>query len=300
MCTSPIDAWPASPDADSRRLVFNPARSYRGAKSIRVPCGKCVDCRLAYAREWAIRCVHESTMHEASTFATFTYSDENLPSGYSISKRDLQLGHKRIRENHGPFRYFACGEHGEAFHRPHYHSILFGLDFPDKVLWDRSPKGEALYRSPSLEKTWGLGRVLLGDVTFQSSGYVARYSLKKHKADDADAGVLRVHPLTGELVQQAAPFLLMSRRPGLGSTWFDRFAGDVFPSDFVVINGQRMPVPQFYKDRLDERAALRISAARKRRTALRAADNTERRLLSRHESSILRAELLRRGLEEVS
>ena len=32
-------------------------------------------------------------------------------------------------------RFYMCGEYGEQFDRPHFHACIFGVDFPDKVLF---------------------------------------------------------------------------------------------------------------------------------------------------------------------
>ena len=82
-------------------------------------------------------------------------------------------------------RFFHCGEYGELLYRPHYHACLFGFDFSDKVLWS-TRGGVRLYRSKILEKLWTFGFSTIGDVTFESAAYVARYCTKKITGDKAD------------------------------------------------------------------------------------------------------------------
>lgn len=180
-CTSPVDAWRPRPGANDRRLVFSPTKGLVDQHML-IPCGACAACRLDKALNWATRCVHEASQHEASCFITPTYSDEHLPEDYSVSVRELQLFNKKLRHHYGAFRFFACGEYGEVGKRPHYHALLFGIDPPDKVLWSTSKRGERLYRSETLERIWGKGHCLIGSVTLQSAGYCARYSLKKSLA----------------------------------------------------------------------------------------------------------------------
>lgn len=55
--------------------------------------------------------------------------------------------------------------------------ILFNHDFDDKVLWSVR-QGVRLYRSSLLEKLWPYGYSTIGDVTFESAAYVARYIVK--------------------------------------------------------------------------------------------------------------------------
>lgn len=304
-CTCPIDVWPARPDAESRRVVYSPQASYAGAKSLRIPCGQCLSCRLARSQDWAVRCVHEAQMHEVSSFITATYSDEHLPSDLSVSKREHELFGKRMRNAFGAFRFFGAGEYGSHTQRPHYHYLLFGLEFPDRQLWKTTGAGMPLYRSELLEKVWQRGECLIGDVTFESAAYVARYCTKKVNSEERAAEVYarRLVDGNGDVVRewQVEPeFMLMSRRPGIGSTWFDRFAGDCFPSDFLVVEGRKVAVPGYYLSKLAEREQLPIKLKRKASGRRHAEDNTERRLMTKHESARLRGERLVRELEAQS
>lgn len=245
-------------------------------------------------------------MHEASAFITPTFSDEHLPSDYSVSVRELQLWHKKLRNAYGEFRFLSCGEYGEQGLRPHYHELLFGLDFPDKVLWSVSKRGERLYRSEALERLWGKGRCLIGSVTLQSAGYCARYSMKKVTGSTAPEHYRRVHPLTGEVCQVRPEFIVMSRRPGLGASWFERFKGDAFPSDFLVVDGRKVPVPGYYLRKLEDAEKASISARRRakgvRREAAESAAHAasgygQARLLTKHVAQGLSAARLKRELE---
>lgn len=194
-------------------------------------------------------------MHEDNIFVTLTYSDENLPANYSLNVRDYQLWMKRLRKSIEPrkIRYYACGEYGEKKLRPHYHAIIFGYRPSDAYVWRRTPKGHVYYRSESLESTWGLGNVEFGDVTATNGAYVAGYALKKMRDADNPAKYKRPCPITGEIFTVEPEFALMSSNPGIGTSWFEKFEGDAFPSDFVVIDGEKRSVPRFYRNKLKGR-----------------------------------------------
>lgn len=44
----------------------------------------------------------------------------------------------------------------------------------------------------------------------------------------------------------APEYTTMSRRPGIGAGWLKKFQTDVFPDDFIVMNGRKVPVPKAY------------------------------------------------------
>lgn len=250
------------------------------------------------ARDWATRIHHEAQLHEANSFLTLTYDPAHLPIDQSVSVRTLQLFMKRLRKAVGKVRFFGCGEYGEQHWRPHYHVIIFGHDFPDKKLWRRAPSGHYLYRSASLEKVWTLGNCEIGNVTHQSAGYVARYVIKKVTGDAADQHYTRFNEITCDLTRLKPEFICMSSNPGIGRGWYDKYADDAFPSDFVVIEGKKHPVPRYYKKQLGDRDALAVTAERKARARIGAEHSTDSRLLVRQESATHRANQLKRELEE--
>ena len=148
-------------------------------------------------------------MWDRNCFVTLTYNDEHLPANGSLNKRDITLFLKRLRKRYGKgIRYYQCGEYGELLSRPHHHAILFNHDFEDKQLWSVRG-GVRLYRSASLEQLWPYGYSTIGDVTFESAAYVARYVVKKITGERE-----------GEHYRGKMPeFATMSRRPGIGRGW---------------------------------------------------------------------------------
>jgi len=279
-----------------------------GVPGTRLPCGQCIGCRLDRAREWATRIHHEAAMHKASSLITLTYSNEHLPSNYSLDKREMQLFFKRLRKllwQQGGFkvRYYLCGEYGDKNLRPHYHIILFGYDFPDRYVWRKTGSGHLQYRSPLLEPVWPYGHAEIGTVTIDSAGYVARYVTKKITGDQADQHYERMHPLTGEIWRVIPEFSLQSTRPGIGASWFHQFPTDPFPDDFVTVNGEKRPVPRYYKRLFDRGQSslvpgVRIAWGRKVRAEKHADNNTEERLLVREELQQLKAARLLRELDD--
>jgi hypothetical protein len=258
-----------------------------------------MSCRLTKAQNWATRIYHEASLFEENSFITLTYSDEHMPADLSVSQDEFILFMRRLIDHFGSTRYFACGEYGGRTKRPHYHAILFGIAFEDRYLWQKSPQGDLLYRSPTLERLWGKGHCLIGSVTLTSAEYVARYTVKKVNGDRVEDFLYRgeVHPLTGEVPWRVAPeFLSMSRKPGIGDAWLQKFHRDVFPSDFLVINGRKRAVPPFYLRKLEDLDKLRIVSERKKSARRHADNNTDRRLMTRTESRILKAARLKRDL----
>jgi len=122
--------------------------------------------------------MHENQMHEESSFITLTMNDEYLSTRVnpsSLDKTEFQRFMKRLRKRYGKqIRYFHCGEYGEKNHRPHYHAILFGVDFEDKELFQVRDEIR-LYTSKTLADLWPYGFVTIGEVTMESCAYVARY-----------------------------------------------------------------------------------------------------------------------------
>jgi hypothetical protein len=294
-CFRPYDVWPAVPPA--KGIVFSPMRSYAGAKGFSIPCGQCMGCRLDKARDWSTRLSHEASLHEANSFLTLTFAAEHLPEDHSVHVRDVQLFMKRLRKAVGRVRFFACGEYGDKGGRPHYHLLVFGHDFPDKTPWRKTGSGHVVYRSAALEKLWPFGHAEIGTVTVQSAGYVARYITKKVTGEAAEDHYSAVHPADGQPFKRRPEFIVMSTRPGIGAGWYDEFKDDAFPSDFVVIEGRKTPVPRYYKKKLSELEALKVTAQRKENAALHADNNTTTRLMTREESQQLRADRLVRNME---
>lgn len=228
------------------------SRNKRGVEgTLELPCGQCIGCRLERSRQWAMRCLHEASLYDRNSFITLTYDDSNLPPGGSLSYPDFQRFMKRLRRRIGSkVRFYAGGEYGEqGTIRPHFHACLFGYDFPDKVYYKKSSSGSKIYTSKLLESLWPYGLSSIGDVTFESAAYIARYCVAKRTGDAAkewykcdefvdEDGVVR-DSVTPE-------FNRMSLKPGIGSRWLQKFQTDVYPRDYVVVNGVKVKPPKYY------------------------------------------------------
>lgn len=287
-CYKPLQGWRSrfKNESGKRSIVFNLADGYADMP-VEVPCGRCIGCRLERSRQWAIRCMHEASLHDENCFLTLTYDEAHLPSDGGLRKRDMVLFNKRLRKHFKgrKIRYFQCGEYGDENKRPHYHSIVFGLDPADKVLYSET-NGNRLFVSETLNRIWGMGEVWIGAVTFESAAYVARYVMKKVSINDRTPDHLRdtykrLIVETGEVVDVSPEFVSMSLKPAIAAGWYDRFASDVFPSDSVIVRGREMKPPKYYTLRLEKtspESALAIKGRRTRLAKQHSEDSTPSRL----------------------
>jgi len=240
-------------------------------------------------------------MHEAQTtvdddgvpinsFVTATYRDADLPPWRSLDISHWQNFAKRLRKNVGPFRYFHCGEYSPDKQRPHYHALIFGLNFTsDRELLKTTDGGHKLYTSKTLDDNWQHGDCYFGDVSYQSASYVAGYCIKKltgqkgrdyYAIRDPASGKQLVDTVTGEMLSRTPPYATMSRRPGIGHDWYQRYGKtDVVKHDTVIqTNGQEGKPPKYYDQFLSEEKLAQVKAERSRKAKQRSADNTWQRL----------------------
>lgn len=226
---------------------------------IEIPCGHCIGCRLKYSSDWATRCMLELNYHDKASFITLTYDDEHLPIPnqiintdgvvsdspiHPLVKRDLQLFFKRLRKtfSEDKIRYFACGEYGSTSMRPHYHIILYGVDFSDdRKIFKTSKNGDFYYTSETLSTLWKNGFHLITDVTYDTCAYTARYVTKKLNGPAADVYTYFNFP---------REFSVMSRRPGIGRQYYDDHSTDIYRNQEIFIStekgGKKLLPPRYY------------------------------------------------------
>lgn len=323
-CYSPLTGYRSRSKNESGKypVVFNVSDGWID-KPVQVPCGQCIGCRLERSRIWAMRCLHEASLYDNNCFITLTFNDDYVMP--SLDKSIFQKFMKRLRRfmcshNYVPcengegfewvecsdngvrIRYFMCGEYGDKLSRPHYHACLFGFDFPDRVLWSVRDNVR-LYRSSILEKLWcdpkngnSFGFSTVGDVSFESAAYVARYCMKKVTGEKADA----------HYNGRQSEYVTMSRRPGIGLAWLKKFYKDVYPSDEVVIRGNVKCKPARYYDEkfgemslTNEKVIAKLKLMRKKKAA-ESPDNSIRRLQDRETIKRQRVANLRRSYHEVT
>lgn len=269
-CYAPIQGWRAAEwnKNGKRPIVF---RHMEGCRDLPVliPCGTCLGCRLEFARQWSIRCLHESKLYRDNVFVTLTYDERHLPDGGTLVPDDFTNFLRRVRYKYPGVRYFMSGEYGDRTNRPHYHALLFNCWFGDRMFY--SGQGDSrLYTSKECDALWGLGACKLGDVTAQSAGYVARYAMKK-----AIIGNKAVEYYGGRVPE----YLRMSRRPGIGKLWFDKYRSEIYRNDSCIVDGREVKPPKYYDGLMDKSKAIRVVKSKRVRAAREnRADNSGKRL----------------------
>ena len=314
-CYHPITAYQSDKhltDNGKRKLVFKRQLVQGQAYDVvKVPCGKCIGCKLETSRQWALRCVHEASLFDDNCFITLTYDDEHINPQGTLVKSDFQKFMKRLRKDHVglqpieyqgkqrfPIRYFACGEYGENLGRPHFHACLFNFDFGDKRLWNYR-NGKPVYISDELSRLWPNGYHEIGDVTFRSAAYVARYITKKITGDAAMVHYLHdFDEETGECSFREQEFATMSRRPGIGKMFYDKHSSDCYPKDFITHDGTKQKLPKYYDRCLEHDDEQKLKDVKKiRRIARNIEDNTLARLSVKERVKKSQVKLLKRSLE---
>lgn len=301
-CYHPNDAWQVlNPLPGSKSIFFKHPPSFRvglKVKFLNLPCGQCIGCKLERSRQWAIRCHHEASYHDQNSFVTLTYNNDHLPPNHSVDVRVLQLFLKRLRkklatpEKPDPFRFFACGEYGDKFKRPHYHILIFGWDDPNKEKHGTPAPGRSqLYTSPLIKKIWtdpetkaSRGFNTTGAVTFESAAYVARYCLKKITGPEADKHYETSIPGQKGIHKLKPEFTNMSRGQGIGKQWLLDNMREVYDHDEVIIKNRRSKPPIYYDKlfkKLHPEEFLEIRKTRETNAQKYSEDQTPERLAVR-------------------
>lgn len=255
----------------------------------------------------ALRCEKEASLYDRNCFITLTYAPEFLPPNGSLSKAHAQKFMKRLRYKFGEgIRFLLCGEYGERNLRPHYHACLLNFDFDDKVQTRVTDLGHKVYTSASLAKLWRFGIHEVGSFSFETAGYVARYITKKVTGERAASHYGGVDETTGEILpgRLLPEFVLVSRRPGLGRPWLDKFRADVFPHDSVFSRGRSMRPPRYFTQALevDDKEMYEVVKKKRRKAALNKVRDTPPWALARERDAEFiheqKAALLKRRYED--
>lgn len=257
---------------DGRTIAWSFKKTSKEFPTFQLPCGKCLECRLEYGRQAAVRCVHESMIHEKNCFITLTYSDENLKSP-KLQYSDFQEFIKKLRDQrfrdllktngltrkqwsqlskeersnlYDPIAIgvFVTGEYGDLTKRPHWHALLFNYRPDDLVHIRNNDRGDRIYKSETLDKLWGHNNYELrpneiGDVTFESAGYCARYAAKKLvHGNDQDHDYQPIHK--------------RSSKHAIGKRWLEKYWKDIFGHGICWVHNsqgvpQKVPIPRYYE-----------------------------------------------------
>ncbi len=316
-CFKPLGGWLAS----NGGITF--VRPELPAAERTVACGQCLGCRLDHSREWAARIVHESDQHDQNCFITLTYREPSdcteqqykkglfVPSNGSLVKAHFQKFMKRLRKEFPErrIRYYHCGEYGDELDRPHYHACLFDVDFSDKELFKQS-EGISLFVSETLEKLWGYGFCTVGELSFDSAAYCARYVTKKITGKAAQDYYLRCDEY-GVAYWLEPEYSTMSRGGsvtggaqlgGIGKVWWDQYKDDVFPSDECPIPGLGVvqKVPRYYTELLRKEDESEYDKVKDKRAAYLKAhieDFSPQRLEAKYRVARARFDMTNRSYE---
>lgn len=304
-CYSPLNAFKGEVKENGKIEILFKAPA--GTERQVLPCGKCIGCKLKYAKDWSLRCVHEASLWERNCFITLTYNDLHLPADGNLDVKVYQNFMKRLRKCHtsqlelvygdswkrhfSPIRFYHAAEYGGQLGRPHHHALLFNYDFDDKILYTVR-NGNPYYTSEELQNIWPFGFSSISSVNQKSAAYVARYCMKKINGKYSDEHY--VNKKTGLL--RTPEFTTMSRNPGIGKGWYDKFKGDVYPHDFVVVEGKKERPPRFYDNLLDKQDGDLLESIKVKRMAkVNYEEGTVERLMAKEEVRKSQLKLMVRG-----
>lgn len=219
--------------ADGKTISWSPKKYSKEYAPFQLPCGKCIECRLQYAREWSIRCIHEAQMHDENSFITLTYRE---PCNPRLQYADFQAFMKRLRFHYPnqQIGFFTTGEYGDKTKRPHWHAIIFNWRPRDCEYKYSNHRGDKVYSSETLDKIWGHGITEVGSVTIESAGYCARYAAKKlsHGKDEEHD----FHPISRK-----------SNKNAIGKKFLEQYWPDMFNHGYVLLpDGSRTSIPRYY------------------------------------------------------
>lgn len=273
---------------------------YCGFTPTILPCGRCVGCLLRRSLEWSCRvCAEQFTRHHFhnspfASFLTLTYNNQNLPEDHSIRVEEVQGFMKRLREFYDRvygiqnLKFFACGEYGENFHRPHYHIVILGTDFcePERLKQQhttdahlqldrldsidpdltRAPikRGPQLYETRALNKLWKKGYIVAGTCTAQSVAYTARYSTKKLLVQykKVDRNTIEIER-DGQNKKVRSEFIRMSK--GFGEEYLDRYYPEIYENNRVSFGNDKFIIPRYFDKKMQSKHPedwLKIANAR--------------------------------------
>ena len=220
----------------------------------KIPCRYCINCRVDRRKEWVERCYYEFINKVSGTFLTLTYDEATLYEKCIVRGNDEKLratlNYKDVREFlrnlkyyiktnkekqsvllQEDFKYLGVGEYGEngsIWDRPHWHILLFGIDwYTNKEL---------------LEKTWNGGITDAKPILNGGINYVLKYIDKQIMGKEAIYDNYTRYGLE-------PPKQFMSK--GLGYKLYEENRENAIQNNGVIKKGPReIIVPQYYKKKL--------------------------------------------------
>ena len=287
---------------------------------------------------------------EQRTFITLTYNNENLPEDGSLHVEDFQNFMKALRyhfsilksdgtRRNPKLKYFHCGEYGETcktcntsyimhkesksgkkytgcnnfikgLGRPHYHAILFGVTFEDMEEFKRTKSGELIYKSNTLDKIWDKGYCSIGQVTFESCAYVARYIMKKVTGEQSEQHYQKptgIDTETGEVITTPVKpeYITMSRNPAIAKEWANKYLTDIAKNDSVLLERKgkafETQPPRYFLKLLEKEDPIKyelLKSQRRIKKAQNKSDNTDERSLIKERLKQIQTKNLTRNFED--
>jgi hypothetical protein len=318
-CYHPITAYKTADGS----VVFHEKAYFNIIKTLSLPCNQCIGCRLERSRQWAMRCMHEAQLHEENCFITLTYNKEHLPYAESLNHEHFKLFIKRLRKKLAPkrIRFYMAGEYGTKGGRPHYHAAIFGWRPNDLYEPRKTKAGSLIYQSKVLEDCWrirnkntgeyeSIGLSSVGELTFESAAYIARYICTKvtGKGEAYKYHNCYTDIQTGEIVKRVPEYNKMSLKSitgikgmpgGIAADWYLKYKTDVYPHDYVVVRGMKMKPPKYYDKILkkqDFELFEEITYQREKSAKINYLDNTPERLAVKEQVAQARLNRLKRNL----
>lgn len=169
----------------------------KNGKGVQIRCGKCRECKIRDIKDWAFRNRAELRNASNGVFLTLTYADEDPEFNGELqishvrtflknlrSKVDYEYrkGEKvpQIAQNRSNLRFFAVGEYGDKFNRPHYHMLLYNIP-TFRINGDKGFR-EKIAIHQILQDVWTHGLIDIGEINFKSINYVCKYIFKENNA----------------------------------------------------------------------------------------------------------------------
>lgn len=210
-------------------------------------CGYCLSCRKRRAMQFAIRASHEAKYWDNIAFVNLSYDNDFIepsklfPFTGNLCRAHLTNFFKSLRTYGLNIKYLCAGEYGDNTFRPHYHCIIFGLSVDDPIFTQKvwSDKKKAwICRC----KFWKFGDVVVGNVRPGGYFYITKYLTKADFTKQLRDKMRKAG--------QTLPFLGISN--GVGFRYFLKRPHYFMQSGFMMCNGKKVPIPDYYKEKYFE------------------------------------------------